>query len=66
MRHAQSRYNVASEKYIKQNNLGHLAWDEVCQITDFNLDINYNRKYIDSDLSEKGYIQVMVVSNVVL
>jgi hypothetical protein len=46
--------------------LGHLAWDDICQITDFNLDINYNSKFIDSDLSKKGVIQVCIYENKVL
>jgi hypothetical protein len=43
--------------------LAHLGWDDICQIADFNLDINYNNKFIDSDLSEKGVIQVSIYQN---
>jgi hypothetical protein len=30
-------------------------------VRDFNLDVNYNARFIDSDLSEKGVIQVILL-----
>lgn len=30
LRHAQSIYNVASEKYLKENGIHNLTWDEIC------------------------------------
>jgi hypothetical protein len=57
LRHAQSEYNVASNEYLVENNITNLTWDEICENEDFNWDINFNKKFIDCDLSPQGAIQ---------
>jgi broad specificity phosphatase PhoE len=56
VRHAESRFNIASHNYRVQHNLSYI-WEELCKHQGFVLGVKYNPDLIDADITEKGVNQ---------